>query len=126
MKPQEMAVWIGIASSIGGVAVGYGSLNEKVTSLEKSSDPTHLEQRLTTLEVRSEDADLGHISKEIESIRGSVKNLSTQVTSISIPDTAKINSRISVLETKVENIGERLQSLGKKLDSIKDSNKSPL
>ena len=32
MKPQDVALWIGIASSIGGAAIGYGTLTEKVAS----------------------------------------------------------------------------------------------
>ena len=73
MNAQDVALWIGIASSIGGVAVGYGTLNEKVSQLEASTDATHLEARLTKLEVRIEDNDIGSISTEIEQLRGQVK-----------------------------------------------------
>ena len=34
MKPEQVALWIGIASSIGGAAVGYGTRTEKVAALE--------------------------------------------------------------------------------------------
>lgn len=123
MKPQELAVWIGIASSIGGVAVGYGTLNEKVATLEKNSDATVLESRLTKLETRIEDNDIGQIGKEIQQVRGNLQNLSDKVEGLSIPDTGEVKSRLSVLETQVKDIKARSKSLGEKLDELKDSNK---
>ena len=123
MNAQDVALWIGIASSIGGVAVGYGTLNEKVSQLEAATDATHLEARLTKLEVRIEDNDIGHIGKEIQQLRGNLENLSNQVEGISIPDTGEVKSRLSVLETQVEDIKARSKSLGEKLDALKDSTK---
>ena len=65
MNAQDVALLICIASSIGGAAVGYGTLTEKVSALEASTDATHLESRLTKLEVRIEDNDIGSISTDI-------------------------------------------------------------
>ena len=123
MKPQDVALWIGLASSIGGVAVGYGTLNEKVAQLELSTNATHLESRLTKLETRIEDNDIGHIGKEIQQVRGNLENLSDKVEGISIPNTAKIESRLSVLEAQVKDIKARSKSLSEKLERLKDENK---
>jgi len=123
MKPQDVALWIGLASSIGGVAVGYGTLNEKVATLEKSTDATHLESRLTKLETRIEDNDIGHIGKEIQQVRGTVENLSEKVSGISVPDTGKIESRLSVLETQVGSVKARLEDTNDQLDKLRSGNK---
>ena len=75
MNAQDVALWIGIASSIGGAAVGYGTLTEKVSALESNTNASLLESRLTKLEVRIEDNDIGRIGKEIETVRGETATL---------------------------------------------------
>ena len=119
MKPQDVALWIGIASSIGGVAVGYGTLNEKVNQLELDTDATHLEQRLTTLEVRVNDNDIGHIGKEIETVRGSIAVLEGKVEGINIPDTSKTESEVRVIQ-------EQISSLKEEIRRIKNKPENPL
>ena len=126
MNAQDVALWIGIASSIGGVAVGYGTLNEKVSQLEASTDATHLEARLTKLEVRIEDNDIGHIGKEIEQLRGQVKATTDKVEAIRIPSTGQIKSDIRVLQTKVSSIQEELKGLESRLEKVKNKPSNPL
>lgn len=123
MEAKDVAVWIGIASSIAGVAVGYGTLTEKVSTLEKSTDATHLESRLTKLEVRSEDADLGHISKEIQQVRGENEKLAQRVNAIVIPSTSGLKADIRVLRNQVGDLQKRSEDLDQELDKLKTSNK---
>ena len=126
MNGQDVALWIGIASSIGGVAVGYGTLNEKVSQLEASTDATHLEARLTKLEVRIEDNDIGHIGTEIEQLRGQVKANADKVASIRIPSTGQIKSDVRVLQTEVSSVQEELKGLEIRLEKAVNKPKNPL
>tara|TARA_R100000951_G_C2649680_1_gene183941 strand:+ start:3485 stop:3868 length:384 start_codon:yes stop_codon:yes gene_type:complete len=126
MNAQDVALWIGIASSIGGVAVGYGTLNEKVSQLEASTDATHLEARLTKLEVRIEDNDIGSISTEIEQLRGQVKANADKVASIRIPSTGQIKSDVRVLQTEVSSVQEELKGLEIRLEKAVNKPKNPL
>jgi chromosome segregation ATPase len=112
MKPQDVALWIGIASSIGGAAIGYGTLTEKVASLEKTNAPTQLEGRLVKLETRVEDNDIGKIGKEIEQLRGRVDNLAEKVGSIEIPSTSDIEKDVVVLKEQVKGVKRSLKKLG--------------
>ena len=126
MNAQDVALWIGIASSIGGAAVGYGTLTEKVSALEASTDATHLEARLTKLEVRIEDNDIGSISTEIEQLRGQVKATTDKVEGIRIPSTGQIKSDVRVLQTKVSSIQEELKGLESRLEKVKNKPSNPL
>jgi chromosome segregation ATPase len=126
MNAQDVALWIGIASSIGGAAVGYGTLTEKVSTLEASTDATHLEARLTKLEVRIEDNDIGHIGTEIEQLRGQVKANANKVEGIRVPSTSQIKSDIRVLQTKVSSIQEELKGLESRLEKVKNKPSNPL
>jgi hypothetical protein len=111
MKPQDVALWIGLASSVGGAAIGYGTLTEKVASLEKNNAPTQLEGRLVKLETRVEDNDIGKIGKEIEQLRGRVDNLAEKVNSISIPSTSSIEKDVVVLKEQVKSIKGSLKDI---------------
>ena len=112
MKPQDVALWIGLASSVGGAAIGYGTLTEKVASLEKNNAPTQLEGRLVKLETRVEDNDIGKIGKEIEQLRGRVDNLAGKVDNISIPSTSGIEKDVVVLKEQVKSVKASLKKLG--------------
>jgi chromosome segregation ATPase len=112
MKPQDVALWLGLASTIGGAAIGYGTLQEKVASLEKNNAPTQLEGRLVKLETRVEDNDIGRIGKEIEQLRGRVDNLAEKVSSISIPSTSNMEKDVVVLKEQVKSIKGSLKKLG--------------
>jgi archaellum component FlaC len=123
MKPEQIALWIGIVSSIGGAAVGYGTLTEKVAALEASTDSTVLESRLTKLETRIEDNDISHIGTEMQELRGQVENTADKVAGIVIPSTSKIKSDIRVLETEVEGLKRNVTNLSSKVEVIgKSSN----
>ncbi len=123
MEAKDVAVWIGIASSIAGVAVGYGTLTEKVSTLEKSTDATHLESRLTKLEVRSDDADLGHIGSEIQTIRGDLEALGDKVSRIRVPSTSAIKTDVRLLQSKVDSIEEQLKGQMEQVEKLKDASK---
>ena len=118
MKAQDVALWLGIASSIGGAAVGYGTLTEKVSALEANTNASLLESRLTKLEVRIEDNDISHIGTEIQRLRGQIESTTEKVAGIVVPSTSKIESDIRVLETEVEAIEGRLESLGRKVEAV--------
>lgn len=126
MKPEQVALWIGIASSIGGAAVGYGTLTEKVAALEASTDSTLLESRLTKLEVRIEDNDISHIGTEMQELRGQIENTADKVAGIVIPSTSEIESDIRVLETEVEAVEGQLEKLGSKVEKITSKKSNPL
>ena len=118
MKAQDVALWLGIASSIGGAAVGYGTLTEKVSALEANTNASLLESRLTKLEVRIEDNDISHIGTEIQRLRGQIESTAEKVAGIVVPSTSEIESDIRVLETEVEAIEGRLESLGRKVEAV--------
>ena len=118
MKPQDVALWIGIASSIGGAAVGYGTLTEKVATLEASTDSTALEARLTKLETRIEDNDIGHIGKQIEEVKGTIKVLEGKVEGLDIPDTSEVETNLKVLETEVKGLKEKVNKLTDKKNPL--------
>lgn len=126
MKPQDVALWIGIASSIGGAAVGYGTLTEKVATLEASTDSTLLEARLTKLETRIEDNDISHIGTEMQELRGQIESNTEKVEGIVVPSTSKIEADIRVLETEVKGLGEELKSLEGRIEKITNKPSNPL
>ena len=126
MKPQDVALWIGIASSIGGAAVGYGTLTEKVATLEASTDSTALEARLTKLETRIEDNDIGHIGTEMQELRGHIESNTEKVNGIVIPSTSQIETDIKVLETEVKGLGEEVKGLESGLEKITNKPANPL
>ena len=82
MNPKDIALWLGLASTVGGAAIGYGTLTEKVATLEADTNASLLESRLTKLEVRIEDNDIGRIGKEIETVRGEVARVSDRLEAI--------------------------------------------
>ena len=126
MKPQDVALWLGLASTVGGAAIGYGTLTEKVATLEADTNASLLESRLTKLEVRIEDNDIGRIGKEIETVRGQVTRLSDKVGAISVPSTDQIKEDIRVLQTEVDYLEERLEDVSVQLKEVGNKGKNPL
>jgi hypothetical protein len=120
MNAQDVALWIGIASSIGGAAVGYGTLTEKVSTLEANTDATHLESRLTKLEVRIEDNDIGRIGKEIETVR------SDRLEAIDIPNTDEIKEDVKVLQTEINHFKQEIQSVNSRVERLASKGSNPL
>jgi chromosome segregation ATPase len=126
MNAQDVALWIGIASSIGGAAVGYGTLTEKVSTLEANTDATHLESRLTKLEVRIEDNDIGRIGKEIETVRGEVARVSDRLEAIDIPNTDQIKEDVKVLQTEINHLKQEIQSVNSRVERLASKGSNPL
>ncbi len=126
MNAQDVALWIGIASSIGGAAVGYGTLTEKVSTLEANTDATHLESRLTKLEVRIEDNDIGRIGKEIETVRGEVARVSDRLEAIDIPNTDQIKEDVKVLQTEVKHLEQEIKSVDGRVEGLISKGRNPL
>jgi archaellum component FlaC len=126
MDVKTFSVWVGLASTIAGAAIGYGTLQEKVATLEANVDSTTLESRLVKLETRVEDNDVGQIGKEIEQLRGRVDNLDEKVSSLSIPSTGGIEKDVVVLKEQVGNVKEGLKDLGKELKVLTKLGENPL
>lgn len=126
MDVKTFSVWVGLASTITGAAIGYGTLTEKVATLEANVDSTTLESRLVKLETRVEDNDVGQIGKEIEQLRGRVDNLDEKVSSLSIPSTGGIEKDVVVLKEQVGNVKEGLKDLGKELKVLTKLGENPL
>ena len=126
MNAQDVALWIGIASSIGGAAVGYGTLTEKVSTLEASTDATHLEARLTKLEVRIEDNDIGQIGTEIQQLRGELEKLDQRVAGIRVPSTSTIKSDVRLLQEQIKDVKVGLKTVGEQLETGRNKPKNPL
>ncbi len=126
MDVKTFSVWVGLVSTIAGAAIGYGTLTEKVATLEANVDSTTLESRLVKLETRVEDNDIGRIGKEIEQLRGRVDNLDEKVSSLSIPSTGGIEKDVVVLKEQVGNVKEGLKDLGKELKVLTQLGENPL
>ena len=121
MEVKEIATWVGLVGTISGAAIGYGTLTEKVAALEAATDATYLESRLTKLETRIEDNDVGSIGKDIEQLRGANQRLADRVSGIRIPATGQIKSDIKVLQNEVKTVQKRLERLDRELNKV-DSN----
>jgi archaellum component FlaC len=126
MDVKTFSVWVGLVSTIAGAAIGYGTLTEKVATLEANVDSTTLESRLVKLETRVEDNDIGRIGKEIEQLRGRVDNLDEKVSSLSIPSTGGIEKDVVVLKEQVGNVKDRLKDLGKEFKVLTQLGENPL
>lgn len=126
MDVKTLSVWVGLVSTIAGAAIGYGTLTEKVATLEANVDSTALESRLVKLETRVEDNDIGRIGKEIEQLRGRVDNLDEKVSSLSIPSTGGIEKDVVVLKEQVGSVKEGLKDLGKELKVLTKLGENPL
>lgn len=123
MTVEQMATWLALVGTISGAAVGYGTLQEKVATLEAGTDATYLESRLTKLETRIEDNDVGTIGKEIEQLRGANQRLSDRVGDIKIPSLGQIRMDIRVLQNDLAALEQRVERLR---SQVKNANKNPL
>ena len=118
MEVKEVATWVGLAGTIAGAAIGYGTLTEKVANLESATDATYLESRLTKLETRIEDNDVRTIGKEIEQLRGANQRLSDKVSGIRVPSTGQIKSDLKVLQNEIKAVQRRLEGFDTELKKI--------
>lgn len=126
MDVKTFSVWVGLASTIAGAAIGYGTLQEKVATLEANVDSTALESRLVKLETRVEDNDVGQIGKEIEQLRGRIDRLDEKVGSLSIPSTGGIEKELVVLKEQMDNVKGRIKDIGKELKVLSKMGENPL
>ena len=97
-----------------------------MSTLEANTDATHLESRLTKLEVRIEDNDIGHIGKEIETVRGEVARVSDKLEAIDIPNTDKIKEDVKVLQTEVNFLYQEIKSLDVRVEGLISKGRNPL
>jgi len=123
MKVEQMVTWLALIGTVSGAAVGYGTLTEKVASLESNTNATHLESRLTKLETRIEDNDVKTIGKEIEQLRGANQRLSDRVSGIRVPSIGQIKLDVQLLQSDVALLQKRVDRLNKELSNV---GKSPL
>jgi len=121
MTVEQAATWVGLIATISGAAIGYGTLTEKVASLEASTDATYLESRLTKLETRIEDNDVRTIGKEIEQLRGANQRLADKMSGIRVPSTGQIKSDIRLLQREIKAIQKRLEELSSELKKVDDN-----
>ena len=79
---EQIGTWIGILGALGGVAMTFATMEEKVAQLEGSMSELYnveeirtMEKRLTTLEVTQSNSDVGRLSATIATIEGQISNV---------------------------------------------------
>ena len=78
---EQIGTWIGILGALGGVAMTFATMEEKVAQLEGSMAELYnveeirtMEKRLTTLEVTQNNSDVGRLSSKIATMQGETNN----------------------------------------------------
>lgn len=146
MNAEQIGTWIGIASALGGVAMSFATMEEKISQLEGSMSEIYnveeirtMEKRLTTLEVTQSNSDVGRISSTIATLEGEIKNvnqtierLEGTISGLQNQDTSEIQSgvsvnksRISSLQSTIERLEGQVTRLGSRLNALKN-NSNPL
>ena len=146
MNAEQIGTWIGIASALGGVAMSFATMEEKISQLEGSMSEIYnveeirtMEKRLTTLEVTQSNSDVGRISSTIATLEGEIKNvnqtierLEGTISGLHNQDTSEIQSgvsvnqsRISSLQSTIERLEGQVTRLGSRLNALKN-NSNPL
>ena len=144
MNAEQISTWIGIAGALGGVAMTFATMEEKVAQLEGSMAELYnveeirvMERRLTTLEVTQSNSDIGRISATIATIQAeitnanqTIKRLEGTISGLQNQDTSEIESGVSVNKSRISNLQstiERLEGqiarLGSRLSNL---NNNPL
>lgn len=144
MNAEQISTWIGIAGALGGVAMTFATMEEKVAQLEGSMAELYnveeirvMERRLTTLEVTQSNSDIGRISATIATIQAEITNanqtierLESTISGLQNQDTSEIESGVSVNKSRISNLQstiERLEGqiarLGSRLSNL---NNNPL
>jgi chromosome segregation ATPase len=144
MNAEQISTWIGIAGALGGVAMTFATMEEKVAQLEGSMSELYnveeiriMERRLTTLEVTQSNSDIGHISATIATIQAeitnadqTIKRLEGTISGLQSQDTSKIESGVSVNKSRISNLQstiERLEGQIARLSSrLSNLNSNPL
>tara|TARA_R110000744_G_C19216507_1_gene546620 strand:+ start:43 stop:444 length:402 start_codon:yes stop_codon:yes gene_type:complete len=130
MKAEQISTWIGIAGALGGVAMTFATMEQKVAQLESSMAELYnveeirvMERRLTTLEVTQSNSDIGHIQATIATIEGNIKNVETRISQIKEADTSEIQSGVRVNKSRIINLEGKIERV---INKIESSNKNPL
>ena len=130
MKAEQISTWIGIAGALGGVAVTFATMEQKVAQLESSMAELYnveeirvMERRLTTLEVTQSNSDIGHIQATIATIEGNIKNVETRISQIKEADTSEIQSGVRVNKSRIINLEGKIERV---INKIENSNQNPL
>ena len=130
MKAEQISTWIGIAGALGGVAMTFATMEQKVAQLESSMAELYnveeirvMERRLTTLEVTQSNSDIGHIQATIATIEGNIKNVETRISQIKETDTSEIQSGVRVNKSRIINLEGKVERV---INKIESSNKNPL
>jgi|TARA_R110001599_G_scaffold295223_1_gene499381 chromosome segregation ATPase len=144
MNAEQISTWIGIAGALGGVAMTFATMEEKVAQLEGSMSELYnveeirvMERRLTTLEVTQSNSDVGRISATIATIQAeitnanqTIKRLESTISGLQSQDTSKIESGVSVNKSRISNLQstiERLEGQIARLSSrLSNLNSNPL
>lgn len=125
MNAEQVGTWIGIASALGGVAMSFATIEEKVSQLEGAMSELYnveeirtMERRLTTLEVTQSNSDVGRISATIAALEGQIKNayqaierLESSISGLQSQDTSEIQSGVSVNKSRISSLQSTLQRL---------------
>ena len=130
MKAEQISTWIGIAGALGGVAMTFATMEQKVAQLESSMAELYnveeirvMERRLTTLEVTQSNSDIGHIQATIATIEGNIKNVETRISQIKEADTSEIQSGVRVNKSRIINLEGKIERV---INKIESSNQNPL
>lgn len=144
MNAEQISTWIGIAGALGGVAMTFATMEEKVAQLEGSMSELYnveeirvMERRLTTLEVTQSNSDIGRISATIATIQAeitnanqTIKRLEGTISGLQNQDTSEIESGVSVNKSRISNLQstiERLEGQIARLSSrLSNLNSNPL
>jgi chromosome segregation ATPase len=144
MNAEQISTWIGIAGALGGVAMTFATMEEKVSQLEGSMSELYnveeirvMERRLTTLEVTQSNSDIGRISATIATIQAeitnanqTIKRLEGTISGLQNQDTSEIESGVSVNKSRISNLQstiERLEGQIARLSSrLSNLNSNPL
>jgi len=130
MKAEQISTWIGIAGALGGVAMTFATMEQKVAQLESSMAELYnveeirvMERRLTTLEVTQSNSDIGHIQATIATIEGNIKNVETRISQIKETNTSEIQSGVRVNKSRIINLEGKIERV---INKIESSNQNPL
>jgi chromosome segregation ATPase len=125
MNAEQISTWIGIAGALGGVAMTFATMEEKVSQLEGSMSELYnveeirvMERRLTTLEVTQSNSDIGRISATIATIQAeitnanqTIKRLEGTISGLQNQDTSEIESGVSVNKSRISNLQSTIEKL---------------
>jgi len=139
---EQIGTWIGILGALGGVAMTFATMEEKVAQLEGSMAELYnveeirtMEKRLTTLEVTQNNSDVGRLSSKIATMQGETNNakeiierLEKNISDLQSEDTSALDSGVEVNKSRISTIQGQIRSLNSKIEKLvyKLENSNPL